>query len=64
MLSIFKFVGTRCKRAPEEARLAVKVQLGPSPVELVNEIFKEAKRNGDSKVIKIEVKEQPVINQN
>ena len=46
------------------ARLAVKMQLGPSPVELVNEIFKEAKRNGDSKVIKIEVKEQPVINQN
>jgi RHS repeat-associated protein len=46
------------------ARLAAKMQLGPSPVELVNEIFKEAKKNGDSKEIRIEVKEQAVINQN
>jgi RHS repeat-associated protein len=45
------------------ARLAVKMQLGPSPVELVNKIFDEAKKNGDSQVIRIEVKEQPVINQ-
>lgn len=45
------------------ARLAVKIKIGPSPVELVNKIFEEAKKNGDSKVIQIEVKEHPVINQ-
>jgi hypothetical protein len=46
------------------ARLAVKMLLGPSPVEIVNKVFEEATKNGDAKIIKIEVKEQAVINQN
>jgi RHS repeat-associated protein len=46
------------------AKLAVKMQLGPSPVEIVNKIFEEAIKKGDAKIIKIEVKEQAVINQN
>ncbi|GGD34360.1 hypothetical protein GCM10011343_25320 [Flavobacterium orientale] len=45
------------------ARLTAKIELGPSPVELVNRIFEEAKKNGDSKEIMIEVKELPVFNQ-
>jgi RHS repeat-associated protein len=45
------------------AQLAAKIELGPSPVELVNQIFDEAKKNGDSKEVKIDVKELPIINQ-
>ena len=46
------------------AQLTVKMMLGPSPVEMVNMIFEEAVKNGEAKIIKIEVKEQAVINQN
>ncbi|PZO26507.1 MAG: hypothetical protein DCF13_13750 [Flavobacteriaceae bacterium] len=46
------------------AKFAVKLELGPSPVELVNRIFEEAIQKGQAKVIETKVEEQPMINQN
>jgi hypothetical protein len=45
------------------ARLVVKFELGPSPFELVKQIFDEAQKEGKSEVIKVEVKELPNIKQ-